>query len=969
MDAEKQKRSDESELLRPEKIGTVKIIINKIRQKIGPLGLGLGIAMLGHGYLLRGLVTEKASDIAFDVSVSVSDLSDEEKAYLISQHNIVQKRNAQRLPRILANEDKLEQFREEIGEIADGKRGSVENFNGKHSPKMLIFRNEQLTYGLEDGLMFRGEKIFEKKMKQLEEVKPDEPSPQFLAMVTRTFAPGRAYEFTRSSAVESLALNLSKFSQNCDARAKNIVMALSELYPNRLNDIYLEKFGDHIRVLFQIGGERYVMEGKVEIYPYQKASEMPSVITPLSGYIANEIAEVSLNKIEGLEFHNTEATGGKEFSMAITDAKNPFSLGDLSIYAKLGNYGSLKKAIQISLKRSRSMRYQPPSAQAQVANDKIEKERAVTSESGKSDEKTRAVAEKMEIPLPSREEMEQIIEANQRIENRTQTAIAKVETNYGTAKGTQPQSSGSGEFSDSDFIDVMELEILPPEDMTHKYLSYEEFQKAAVPDEELEKYEDVDPLVIKEIVRQRAIKNMDDLSSYTGVKKSIPGNASYEEAVKAYRNFRSAMEKKHESFYFAYRDINLGVKTLTPEIIRYLRDYEGQVFFTKVLPKAEQLDNFVSNDHIYFIFEQVPNAAEIRKIKNTNVHLAIQSYISAEQARALADSPIDIRIANDIPPLAFRNVIHILRQKKQGEFHYSLSRLGKLYPEFFDDWEGDSFFSDEATEISPEAVQVMAKKGLKRFHTYKIVSLPPETAQAMLDANLEFYPSKDFKITNSESLLLMDKKNSPYSNYHIDGKSDEIMDTLYQLADGKFRRVIFHNLPLTEDILNALADVSEGALNIFESGDINDAAAGILTKAKAFIKFKWTKFGINIFKLLVAQDNLRNVDEKYFQMTFDQFDDANLQEIFSNEEFKKVIREFKGRVWIPRNFSFDGSSAVPLEIIGQQRAISFYVKGSLSEELIRKLNDFQGERLSIRVESGNRSNVAKITNPKVEVYL
>jgi hypothetical protein len=205
------------------------------------------------------------------------ELSRKYKAQLDAEKKAIAERDKLMSP----DETKALEYEDKVKEdIEAGKEIKFED---------VIFADEKFTEGVPEEIAQKAKENLDQSVYKLEEEKkketnPDRPSPQMLQKIITELTPGPAYEKTQSKALVSLATRGPEVqNQNCNARAKIIVMALERLYPKLKGKIYQQEFDDHVRILFNIDGdvvtgETYVMEEGVSLLSQSpdkdKASEI-----------------------------------------------------------------------------------------------------------------------------------------------------------------------------------------------------------------------------------------------------------------------------------------------------------------------------------------------------------------------------------------------------------------------------------------------------------------------------------------------------------------------------------------------------------------------------------------------------------------------------------------------------------------------------------------------------------------------
>ncbi len=134
----------------------------------------------------------------------------------------------------------------------------------------FIFESEEITMGIEPEIVKNAKNIFLEEMEELEKEKPNVPTREFLRRIVSyseesDAKKGGAYETTQASLSVYLDRKGKGLRGNCEARGKYMVMALEYLYPERWEDVYMQRTADHIRALFKIGETTYMMEPGIRV--------------------------------------------------------------------------------------------------------------------------------------------------------------------------------------------------------------------------------------------------------------------------------------------------------------------------------------------------------------------------------------------------------------------------------------------------------------------------------------------------------------------------------------------------------------------------------------------------------------------------------------------------------------------------------------------------------------------------------
>lgn len=193
-----------------------------------------------------------------DAEKVIDDVDPEALAGFKKAEEAVKKRKEERAGRI--DKAKFEEYKKNLLErLEKGEKVLFRDF---------VFEMELLGLGIEASVVEEAKKIFMDEMRELEKTKPAVPTREYLKKIvglSEQDEKNDAYEPTRTSLAEYLVRKKQGKRGNCVARGKYQSMALEYLYPERVNDILLQKGGDHIRALLDIAAKIHVMEPGVSV--------------------------------------------------------------------------------------------------------------------------------------------------------------------------------------------------------------------------------------------------------------------------------------------------------------------------------------------------------------------------------------------------------------------------------------------------------------------------------------------------------------------------------------------------------------------------------------------------------------------------------------------------------------------------------------------------------------------------------
>jgi hypothetical protein len=276
--------------------GDVASVAGAVRGRIGKLGKVLKNCLRsGRGFMFSialsqmmhiPLMFPNATETTIMSVINGSD-SKYKKQFKIDYERI-KARNGPRLRNIENNKESADSFKKDLADRIERGEDVLD--------AETFFQMEVLSQGVDIGVVNEARTNFYDAIKKLESEKPAVPDKEFLQKVMAIFTPAEAYEGTRSSAVDSLAMMGQPGTQNCDARAKILIMALSALYPEMKDGLLTQYFRDHVRVLFQVGEKTYVMDGYVHLLEEDSAHTTKTTLITKSknmikGYAGLEVKE------------------------------------------------------------------------------------------------------------------------------------------------------------------------------------------------------------------------------------------------------------------------------------------------------------------------------------------------------------------------------------------------------------------------------------------------------------------------------------------------------------------------------------------------------------------------------------------------------------------------------------------------------------------------------------------------------
>jgi hypothetical protein len=291
-------------------------------------------ALLGKGCLdfrksqeMKERYDQKQRDL--DLEIENSGLSAERKEVLRIEHAAVKKRNAPRIERAQRLREKAEALKEEY---LAGPRFTPE----------FVFRYEELWEGVPPKIVGQATKVFDGLIDQLRgRVRQGRPDLLDLGDIVAAFGPAGPQEDTIAHASDALVLRSSGIVANCDSKSVLNAMGLTALYPGIGKDLYVQEFGDHVRLLYlnPETKETRILEGEVAIFPDAKTSETVSRVLPLSEYWRS-VFGIPEDGLKGVSYFGPQPSENEP--LILTDRIHSLKSEPTR---KLGVYGSTEKNV------------------------------------------------------------------------------------------------------------------------------------------------------------------------------------------------------------------------------------------------------------------------------------------------------------------------------------------------------------------------------------------------------------------------------------------------------------------------------------------------------------------------------------------------------------------------------------------------------------------------------------------------
>ncbi len=287
----------------------------------------------------------------------------------------IEQRKAERAGRI--DQAKFDEYKKNLLErLEKGEKVSFRDF---------VFEVELLGLGIDPKDIEKAKAVFLEEMQALDKEKPAVPTREFLQKVvglSEKDEKNDAYEPTRTSLAEYLVRKKEGKRGNCKARGKYQAMALEYLYPERRKDILLQKFGDHIRALFEVGNDIYVMEPGVQML---KKEDLKGTITfTLDEYMLSTAGKKIVKHVD--EVPKEEQQADLPTINDDTAFKEPQADGRLKNASN--NHQFLYKEKKFAPKETEGMKLPPSSKKVREENERVRRELEYEDQKKRHEEET-----------------------------------------------------------------------------------------------------------------------------------------------------------------------------------------------------------------------------------------------------------------------------------------------------------------------------------------------------------------------------------------------------------------------------------------------------------------------------------------------------------------------------------------------------------------------------------------------------
>ncbi len=185
------------------------------------------------------------------------------------------------------NKKRKERIQERAAEARAFKKFLREDENYKKISKdHIYFDIEYFSQGMEVEDIETAKEVFAMVNDSIKIADQQKPLQSELQEIAADFMPPGSHDPTKTSAVYTLKKSLGPQTQSCVARFRLMVMALAMKYPGLQDHIYMQKFGDHVRTLFEVDGKRHILDkGEVTDFPDEKTFKYKNEVMPFEVWL------------------------------------------------------------------------------------------------------------------------------------------------------------------------------------------------------------------------------------------------------------------------------------------------------------------------------------------------------------------------------------------------------------------------------------------------------------------------------------------------------------------------------------------------------------------------------------------------------------------------------------------------------------------------------------------------------------
>ncbi len=212
------------------------------------------------------------------------------------------------------NKPRIVRIQERVKEREAFKAWIRENYETL-SKADIFFPLEYLSQGLSDEELHASTEVFSMKSDEIHINDAEDPQDEELKLMAEIFMPAGSYDRTKSSAISTLAKNLCENSQNCVARARIIAMELATKYPKLQKYIFFQKYGDHIRVVFEFKDRRVIIDsGEVTSFPDAVTNNFKNIVMPLDVWLAIYAGIPRKNFVDRIEHYGPDKKTTEDYA-------------------------------------------------------------------------------------------------------------------------------------------------------------------------------------------------------------------------------------------------------------------------------------------------------------------------------------------------------------------------------------------------------------------------------------------------------------------------------------------------------------------------------------------------------------------------------------------------------------------------------------------------------------------------------
>ncbi len=188
---------------------------------------------------MEDAVSHLARRTGLEAVMILTNQSKQSKTIIRHDFALTEERKLRRQDAMSKNRPAYDEFIRKVTPVLDGTLASADRLHGDFAIEKLFADFEKLTLGVNPHTIQLAESNLEKAFQDIDEERAGGSiTRDILHFTLDRIAPGKTFEITRSSGFESMALNFTPFSQNCDARNTILFITLL-IWIHRHYDIHI----------------------------------------------------------------------------------------------------------------------------------------------------------------------------------------------------------------------------------------------------------------------------------------------------------------------------------------------------------------------------------------------------------------------------------------------------------------------------------------------------------------------------------------------------------------------------------------------------------------------------------------------------------------------------------------------------------------------------------------------------------